>query len=182
MPKRKVIIIGAAGRDFHNFNTRYRDDGSVEVVAFTAEQIPGIDDRIYPAEATLSMVGECDYLVITLPLTDQTHHLVDDSLLRAMNENCFLVNVGRGSIVDEKALIKALKKGWIAGAGLDVFETEPLPAESPLWQLDNVILSPHVSGFTPIYDQRATDLFCTNLDRYLKDLPLLNLVDRQLGY
>jgi D-2-hydroxyacid dehydrogenase (NADP+) len=108
--------------------------------------------------------------------------MVDEELLRAMKPSAFLVNVGRGGVVDEAALIKALKKGWIAGAGLDVFEKEPLPAESPLWSMDNVILSPHVSGFTPYYDDRVVDLFCSNLGRYLAGESLINLVDRDAGY
>ncbi|RME44110.1 MAG: D-2-hydroxyacid dehydrogenase, partial [Chloroflexi bacterium] len=83
---------------------------------------------------------------------------------------------------DERALIRALQEGWIAGAGLDVFEQEPLPADSPLWKLDNVILSPHVSGFSPLYDARATDLFAENLRRYLAGERLLNLFDPQKGY
>ena len=139
-------------------------------------------DRIYPGEATRSMVAECDYVVITLPLTSATRHLVDESMLREMKPGCVLVNVGRGAIVNESDLVKALKKGWIAGAGLDVFETEPLPADSPLWSLDNVILSPHVSGFTHLYDERVTDLFAENLRRYLAGDPLLNLVSREAGY
>jgi phosphoglycerate dehydrogenase-like enzyme len=138
--------------------------------------------RIYPGEATRSMVAECDYVVIALPLTDKTRHLFDEQMFRAMKPTAFLVNVGRGDIVDENALIRALKKGWISGAGLDVFAQERLPADSPLWTLDNVIISPHVSGFTQEYDERATDLFAENLRRYLQDEPLLNVVDRQQGY
>jgi phosphoglycerate dehydrogenase-like enzyme len=141
-----------------------------------------VADRLYPAAATRSMVGECDYLAVTLPLTPATRAMVDEELLRAMKPSAFLVNVGRGGVVDEAALIKALKKGWIAGAGLDVFEKEPLPAESPLWSMDNVILSPHVSGFTPYYDDRVVDLFCSNLGRYLAGESLINLVDRDAGY
>lgn len=141
-----------------------------------------VADRIYPGEATRSMVAECDYVVITLPLTTRTHHLVDEVMLREMKPSCVLINVGRGPIVNEDDLVKALKKGWIAGAGLDVFETEPLPAKSPLWSMNNVIISPHVSGFTPHYDERATDLFAENLRRYLVGDPLLNQVDRQVEY
>ncbi|MCA9973715.1 MAG: D-2-hydroxyacid dehydrogenase, partial [Anaerolineales bacterium] len=126
-----------------------------------------LPDRIYPGEALKSMLAQCDYVVITLPLTPQTHHLFDETVFREMKPTAFLVNVGRGGVVDEKALVKALNKGWIAGAGLDVFETEPLPDTSPLWNLPNVILTPHVSGFTPHYDARAVDLFAENLRRYL---------------
>jgi len=93
-----------------------------------------------------------------------------------------LVNVARGSVVDEAALVDALRRGVIAGAGLDVFEEEPLPASSPLWALPNVILTPHVSGATPRYLERALDLFVENLARYLEGRPLRNLVDHVLGY
>lgn len=138
--------------------------------------------RIYPGEATRSMVAECDYVVIALPLTEKTHHLFDEEVFRAMKPTAFLVNVGRGSIVKEEDLVKALKKGWIAGAGLDVFETEPLAESNSLWDLENVIISPHVAGFTPSYDERVTDLFVENLRRYLAQDPLLNVVNREEGY
>jgi phosphoglycerate dehydrogenase-like enzyme len=139
-------------------------------------------DRIYPGEATRMMVGECDYVVITLPETPGTHHIVDESILRGMKTDCFLVNVGRGSVINEDDLVQALKKGWIAGAGLDVFESEPLSPESPLWSMQNVILTPHISGFTPHYDARAADVFEENLRRYVTKEPLLNVVDRGAGY
>jgi phosphoglycerate dehydrogenase-like enzyme len=139
-------------------------------------------DRIYPGEGTRMMVGECDYVVITLPETPGTHHFVNESILRSMKSDCFLVNVGRGSVVKEEDLIQALKKGWIAGAGLDVFESEPLPPESPLWSMQNVILTPHISGFTPHYDARAADVFEENLRRYVANEPLLNVIDRGTGY
>ncbi len=99
-----------------------------------------------------------------------------------MKPSAYLVNISRGETVDEAALIRALQEGWIAGAGLDVFEEEPLPSDSPLYDLENVILSPHVSGFTLRYDERASDLFAENLRRYLTGEPLLNLVDKERGY
>ncbi|MDT8307808.1 MAG: D-2-hydroxyacid dehydrogenase, partial [Anaerolineae bacterium] len=163
-----------------------RDAKRIEDDAYS---VPGAGDmagtlaaRIYPGEATRSMVVECDYVVIALPLTDKTHHLFDEQMFRAMKPTAFLVNVGRGELVTESDLVRALKKGWIAGAGLDVFENEPLPEDSPLWALDNVIISPHVSGFTEAYDERATELFVENLRRYLRGEPLLNVVDREHGY
>jgi D-2-hydroxyacid dehydrogenase (NADP+) len=128
------------------------------------------------------MVAECDYVVLCLPLTPKTRHVYDESVLREMKPTSYLVNIGRGELIPEKDLVKALKKGWIAGAGLDVFETEPLPEKSPLWSMDNVILTPHVSGFTAHYEERAVDLFKENLRRYLAGEPLLNLVDREEGY
>ena len=162
-------------------NARHLEDTNY-MVPDTGDPRGELPARIYPGEATRSMVAECDYVVITLPLTEKTHHLFDEEMLRAMPSNAFLINVGRGPVIEEADLVKALRKGWIAGAGLDVFEQEPLPPESPLWQLDNVIISPHISGFTPYYDDRATDLFCENLRRYLGGKPLLNVVDREHGY
>lgn len=162
-------------------NARQLTDNEYAVPG-TGDPQAELPDRIYPAEATRSMLAECDYVVITLPLTTKTHHLFDEEMFKAMKSTAFLVNVGRGPIVNETALIKALKKGWIAGAGLDVFETEPLPADSPLWSMDNVIISPHISGMTPAYDERAVDLFVTNLRRFLAGEPLLNLVERERGY
>ncbi len=148
----------------------------------TGDPEGALPDRIYPGEALRSMLADCDYVVLTLPLTRQTRHLFDETVFKEMKPTAFLINVGRGSLINEKDLIKALKKGWIAGAGLDVFETEPLPESSPLWSMDNVILTPHISGFTPFYDERATDLFAANLRRYLAGEPLLNLVNRERGY
>ena len=139
-------------------------------------------DRVYPSERLGEMLTECDYVVISLPLTPETRGLIREEELRVMRPNAYLVNVSRGGIVDELALIRALKEGWIAGAGLDVFQREPLPPDSPLYDLDNVILSPHVAGFTPHYDQRASDLFAENLRRYLAGEQLLNLVDKGAGY
>jgi phosphoglycerate dehydrogenase-like enzyme len=148
----------------------------------TGDPKGNLPDRIYPGEATRSMVAECDFVVNILPHTKKTHHLFDEELFRTMKPSAFFINVGRGDTVNEKDLVRALKKGWIAGAGLDVFEEEPLPDSNPLWQLDNVILTPHTSGFTPEYDNRATDLFAENLRRYLKGKPLFNLVNRETGY
>ena len=162
---------------------------SVNEVRDTGHRIPGtgdpeaqVPDRIYPPERLGEMLAECDYVVISLPLTPETKGLIGEEELRAMKPNAYLVNASRGGIVDESMLIKALQEGWIAGAGLDVFETEPLPPGSPLYDLDNVVLSPHVAGFSPHYDERASDLFAENLRRYLAGEELLNLVDKEAGY
>jgi phosphoglycerate dehydrogenase-like enzyme len=141
-----------------------------------------IPERIYGPDALHEMLGECDYVVIALPLTPDTEHLVGEAELRAMKSDAYLVNIARGGIVDEAALVQALREGWIAGAGLDVFEEEPLPADSPLWGLENALISPHVAGFTPRYDERAATLFAENLARYLAGERLLNLVDKEQGY
>ncbi len=157
-----------------------RDEGYT--IPGTGDPQGELPDRVYPSEATRSMLKECDYVVITLPLTSQTQHLINRDILKEMKPNAYLINIGRGSIVNEADLVHALKKGWIAGAGLDVFEAEPLPADSPLWRMENVILTPHVSGFTPHYDERAVDIFVENLRRYLSGKPLLNLVNREWEY
>lgn len=141
-----------------------------------------IPDRIYPAATVASMAKDSDYLVVTAPLTDATEHLIDDEVLSAMKETAVLINVSRGAVVDEKALITALSSGQIAGAALDVFEEEPLPSSSPLWNLDKVIITPHLSGFTRDYHAKAADVFKVNLRRYLDNLPLLNRMDRARGY
>jgi phosphoglycerate dehydrogenase-like enzyme len=141
-----------------------------------------IPERFYRRQELREMLPECDYVVLGVPLTDATQNLIGPDELRAMRPSAFLVNIARGGVVDEPALIRALQEGWIAGAGLDVFAHEPLPADSPLWGMDNVILSPHIAGSTPRYFDRAVDVFAENLRRYLAGEPLINRVDRVMGY
>lgn len=141
-----------------------------------------IPERIYPAEALASMAKESDFLVIVTPLTDSTRHSVNEEVLNSMKKTAVLINVGRGGVVDEKALISALAADKIAGAGLDVFEEEPLPAGSPLWNLENVIISPHISGNSATYNQKAATLFIENLKRYQEKKPLYNRIEREQGY
>jgi phosphoglycerate dehydrogenase-like enzyme len=139
-------------------------------------------DRLYTPDQLTEMLPECDYVVLTVPYTSATHHLINREALRAMKPSTVLINVARGAVIDEAALVHALHTGLIGGAALDVFEQEPLPDDSPLWTMDNVILSPHVAGFTPHYDDRATTLFAENLRRYLAGEPLLNQVARKREY
>lgn len=139
-------------------------------------------DRVYTPLQLAEMLPECDYVVLAVPYTSATHHLIDQNALHAMKSSAILINVARGGVVDQTALVRALREGWIAGAALDVFEQEPLPGGSPLWAMDNVIISPHVAGFTPHYDDRAADLFARNLQRYLAGEPLLNQADRGREY
>lgn len=155
-------------------------DGYVE--AGTGDPRGDVPQRIYPPEALQSMARECDYLVVTVPLTVKTTRLIDEDVLKAMKRTAVLINVARGAVVDEEALISALAAERIAGAGLDVFETEPLPSTSPLWNFENVIISPHVAGNTANYHERAAALFTENLLRYLEKRPLLNRFRREQGY
>lgn len=139
-------------------------------------------DRVFPPDGLGDALGESDVVVIALPLTTQTRGLMGEPELRLMRRTALLINIGRGPIVQEAALVRALQEGWIAGAGLDVFEREPLPADSPLWGMEQVIITPHVSGTSLHYWDAATPLLCENLRRYLAGAPLLNLVDKGRGY
>lgn len=141
-----------------------------------------IPARIYPSEALGTMASECDFLVVLAPLVPATHHLVNERVLKAMKPDAVLINVARGPVVDEKALVAALQNGKLGGAALDVFEEEPLPASSPLWQMPNVIITPHVSGNAADYNEKCAELFIENLRRYLEKRPLLNRIDRERGY
>jgi phosphoglycerate dehydrogenase-like enzyme len=152
--------------------------------AFPGMGDPGaeIPDRIYPPQALRSFLHECDYVVITVPLTRRTLHLFDGAALAAMKSGSFLINISRGDVVDEAALIQALADGHLAGAALDVFHTEPLPADDPLWDAPNLVISPHIAGLSPHLAQRAADLFTDNLRRFISGEPLLNVFDRKRGY
>lgn len=138
--------------------------------------------RLYPVEALGSMIKECDFVLVSVPLTKDTHNLITAKEFSAMKDNAYLIDVSRGGVVNHTDLINALQEGTIAGAALDVFPEEPLPADSPLWELPNVILTPHIAGMSRFYNLRAVDLFIDNLNRYLKGEPLLNLIDLQRGY
>lgn len=138
--------------------------------------------RIYPAEALRSMFKECDFVVVSVPLTDQTRGIIAKEQLAAMKPTAFLIDASRGGVVDQAALIEALQAGIIAGAALDVFPEEPLASDSPLWAMENVIITPHIAGISSEYDQRAVTLFMENLKLYLDEQPLLNTIDIQKGY
>jgi phosphoglycerate dehydrogenase-like enzyme len=139
-------------------------------------------NRLYPGEAIRSMLKECNFICVSVPKTGQTMDLLGDTEFEAMKPEAFLIDVSRGGVINHKALVNALKDHKIAGAALDVFPEEPLPAESPLWRMPNVIITPHISGVTADYDQHAVEMFATNLQRFLAQAPLLNLFDPQRGY
>ncbi|MFC2017628.1 D-2-hydroxyacid dehydrogenase [Chloroflexota bacterium] len=139
-------------------------------------------DIMFHKEQLLQLLTESDFVVLSLPLTPETDRLIGEKELRAMKSTVYLINVSRGGIVDEEALIHALDEHWIAGAGLDVFANEPLPADSRLWKLPNVILSPHVAGLMEDYNIRANEVFCENLRRYLDGKKLLNVISKKKRY
>lgn len=146
-----------------------------------AKSVPGVESMFGP-DRLLDVLPEADCVVVTAPLTSETRKMIGEQELRAIKPTAYLVNIGRGGIIDERALIQALDEGWIAGAGLDVFEEEPLPEDSPLWNADNVIITAHYAGITPVYDERAMAIFLDNLKRYRAGKPLRNVVDKRLGY
>jgi phosphoglycerate dehydrogenase-like enzyme len=138
--------------------------------------------RLYPPQAIRTMLRECDYVIVTVPLTPETHNIIGAQEFEVMKPNTLIVDVSRGNVINQDALITALREKKIAGAALDVFPEEPLPEAHPLWGLPNVIISPHIAGYSALYDERAVRLFSKNLDLYLKKLPLLNVIDIQRGY
>ena len=146
-----------------------------------SQSLPEVHRMVGP-DRLVDVLPEADFIVLTLPLTNDTRHLLDARAFEKMKSSAYVINIGRGGTIDEEALIQALQTGAIAGAGLDVFSNEPLPADSPLWEMDNVIITAHYSGTTPHYNDRALEIFIDNLDRYLKGQPLRNVVDKRLGY
>jgi phosphoglycerate dehydrogenase-like enzyme len=139
-------------------------------------------DQFFIPEQLHELLGLSDYVVISVPLTRETEKLIGETELRMMRRNAYLVNIARGRVIDEQALIRALREGWIAGAGLDVTEEEPLPSDSPLYAMPNVILTPHISGNSAHYDTRLAALFAENLKRYCNGQQLRNRYDPSRGY
>lgn len=137
---------------------------------------------MFAGEDLHTALGEADFVVLAAPLTDATHGMIDASALKAMRPNARLINVGRGPLVVESDLVEALRRGTIAGAALDVFEDEPLDAESPLWDMPGVIVSPHMSGDTVGWRRDLAQLFYDNLDRFFDGRELMNIVDKGRGY
>jgi len=143
---------------------------------------PRFVDELVSLRGMRGALARADYLVVALPLTPATHHIVDAEALALMKPTACIFNIGRGALIDEAALVRALQEGRLAGAGLDVFEKEPLPPESPLYRMENVIVTPHSAGRSPANGAKLVSLFCRNLRRYLARKPLLNLVDKDAGY
>ncbi|MDR6125011.1 phosphoglycerate dehydrogenase-like enzyme [Bacillus sp. SLBN-46] len=141
-------------------------------------------DEMYRPDQLNVLLPKCDYVVVTLPLTNETHRLFGAEQFKQMKSSAFFINIGRGEIVVEEELIQALKDGTIAGAGLDVFEKEPLTTESPLWEMENVIITPHTSGSTEHYNKRVIEnILIPNLKEYLAgNIPSINRVDFTKGY
>jgi phosphoglycerate dehydrogenase-like enzyme len=137
-------------------------------------------ERVYTVDQIDEFLPECDFLVSVLPHTTETVGLLNRDRLRRLKPSCFLVNMGRGTVFVEADLVEALREGWLAGAALDVFPEEPLPAGNPLWGLENVYVTPHISGLNR--PEWMADVFLRNLERYSTGQPLLHQVDLRRGY
>lgn len=139
-------------------------------------------DQLLPLEQLETLLAQVDFVVLAVPLTGETRGMIGEAQLRALRPGAWLINIARGAIVDEPALVRALQDGQLGGAALDVFAQEPLPPDSPLWDMENVILTPHNSWSTPHMEEREATLFLDNLERYMQGLPLRQVVDKTLGY
>ena len=178
-----IIGVGSIGRQIaklgHAFGMRVL--GMRHSLHTNGHDDPDVD-RYYAREQLRDLLGQCDYVVLAVPLTPDTEHLIGEAELRVMRPNAYLVNIARGRIVDEQALIRALKEEWITGAGLDVTEEEPLPPDSPLYSMANVILTPHISGHSVHYEERLAELFADNIRRFRAGEALHNRYDPARGY
>ena len=156
-----ILGVGAIGKETAKIAKAF----GMKVLGIRNSGLPEENvDEMYTTEQLTDVLPQADYVVITLPLTSETHHLIGTEQFNTMKSSAFFINIGRGEIVKEDELIKALQEGKIAGAGLDVFTTEPLPTESPLWEMENVIITPHTSGSTEHYNKRVIeDIFIPNL-------------------
>lgn len=155
-----------------------------KVVGFRQHPGPGDEaQNVYGIDRLPEFMTCFDYLVCALPETEKTIGFLDKNLLHLLPSHAIIVNVGRGSLIPTEDLIQALEEGWIAGAGLDVTSPEPLPADNPLWAMPNVIITPHHSGFTAYYKQRALEIFLENWKHFTQTgKPAINVVDPSLGY
>jgi phosphoglycerate dehydrogenase-like enzyme len=175
-----LVGFGAIGRAVAQ---RIRPLGMrVWAVTRSGQADPALADRVFAADQLDHALAGADFVVLAAPETPQTRKMIGAAQLSAMKPTAFLINVARGTLVDEPALVAALEKRAIAGAALDVASREPLPAESPLWALDNVFLTPHISGVSEHLWERETDLLLDNLERWFAGQPLRNRVDLERGY
>ncbi|WKV09812.2 D-2-hydroxyacid dehydrogenase [Thermoanaerobacterium sp. CMT5567-10] len=139
-------------------------------------------DEMYTNENMIFAVSKADYVICVLPLTDETYHLLSKDFFKNMKNDAVFINIGRGKVVDESSLIDALKNKTIRGAALDVFEEEPLSKESPLWDMENVIITPHTAGISPHYMERGIEIIKHNIKAYLGDGDFINRVDLEKQY
>lgn len=175
-----IVGLGGNGRRIAEVLAPFR----VRLLAtdyFPIDKPPHVE-QLLPANRLCQLLTESDVVILCMPLNSQTEHMIDANELAVMKRGAVLINVARGPVIDEAAMIAALESGHLAGAGLDVTEVEPLPDSSKLWTLPNVIITPHVGAQSARRADDTTKLICDNLRRYFSGQPLLNLVDKQLGF
>jgi phosphoglycerate dehydrogenase-like enzyme len=149
----------------------------------STQKIPDpLAERIYGPDHLIEMLSRCDYIVVAVPLNAETLGLIGEAEFAAMKSSVVIINVGRGPVIEERAMIKALSERKIKGAALDVFAEEPLPKGHPFYQLENVLLSPHCADHTPDWLDNAMRFFIAQFERFHQGQPLLNVVDKKLGY
>ena len=178
----RIGIVGLGGIGMQMVKRAKGFDMRVIAVDAYRTEKPDSVDELLPMDKLADMMSRVDVVMIACPLTEETRGLINAENLSAMQPTAYLINVARGPIVKEDDLIEILQEGKIAGAGLDVTETEPLADESPLWDMDNVIITPHAAGGSQHRMRRITEFFLDNLERYLKGEDLKNVVDKKLGF
>ncbi|MEM7032306.1 MAG: D-2-hydroxyacid dehydrogenase [Chloroflexota bacterium] len=175
-----LIGVGAIG----SYTARLASSFGMKVIGVRRNPEQAVDgiSQMLGQDNFQGALPEANFVVLTLPLTAETKGIIGADELAQMNSSAFIINTGRGPTIDQAALVQALQTGQIAGAGLDVADPEPLPENSPLWDMENVIITAHYSGVTPHYTERALAIFLDNLARYVDGRPLRNVVNKQLGY
>jgi D-3-phosphoglycerate dehydrogenase len=175
-----IVGLGGVGRRLAELLAPFRT--RILATDYCPVDKPAHVAALWPPDHLPRLAAEVDILVLCAPLNDQTRCMIDRTIFERMKPGAFFVNIGRGQLVVEPDLVQALRSGHLAGAALDVTFEEPLPVDSPLWELPNVIITPHVGGQSARRIDDTTNFFCENLRRYLRGEPLLNLVDKKLGF
>ena len=174
-----IIGLGNSGVDL----ARKAKAFHMRVIGVRRSATPTADvDEQFPLSRLHDFLGQCDWVAMTAPITPETHHMLGEAEFRSMKPSAYYICISRGGTADPEALYRALKEGWIAGAGLDAHETEPLPPDSPFWEAPNTIITPHYGATTPLTYRRGADIFLDNLRRYMNGEPLFNVVDKEAGY
>ncbi|GIW03745.1 MAG: hydroxyacid dehydrogenase [Thermomicrobiales bacterium] len=175
-----IIGYGAIGRSVAQRAVAF------EMNVLAVDAVPGSGapycEEVWPVDRLADLLRASDVVVVAAPYTKQTHHLLGEAEIAMMKPDAYLITVSRGGIIDEAALVKAMQSGHLAGAGIDVTEREPLPPDSPLWDLPNVIITPHLAGSSAQKERRCVEILRENLLRYQRGEPLINVVDKRAGY
>jgi D-3-phosphoglycerate dehydrogenase len=175
-----IIGYGAIGRSVAQRAVAF------EMTVLAVDAVPGSGspycEEVWPVDRLADLLRASDVVVVAAPYTKQTHHLLGEAEIAMMKPDAYLITVSRGGIIDEVALAKAMQSGHLAGAGIDVTEREPLPPDSPLWDLPNVIITPHLAGSSAQKERRCVEILRENLLRYQRGEPLINVVDKRAGY